>query len=282
MRVRDVAVAAAIALPSCAFAQGVTYAFDHRGEDNLFSFPVNDPLNSTQIGPVGGLSYAPFAMDFNTKGSKLYVINHMTDAGNLELGTVDLNTGAYTAGPAIADPAPNETGLSVDPTDETFYLTNGSNLYTLNPNDGSTVLLGTFSGMDPTGAPIGLVIDIAVDNFGTMYAHDITTDALWQIDKSDASATFIGYSGLDANFAQGMDFDPTTNLLYAAIYTGGGTGSYAIWDVTDGSLTEVLDLPSFPDPEGGGRELEMAIRVPGPASLALLALGGAVGIRRRR
>ncbi len=272
-------VVLAMLLTPIASAQ-FTFAFDHRGDDNLFSYPVNDPLSQTQIGPVGGLNYAPFAMDFDTAGTTLYVVNHA--GGVFELGTVNTTTGAYTAGPAIANPQGTETGLSVDPTNETFYLSYAASLYTLNPANGATTLIGDFIGPDPGGNPIGLVIDIAIDNQGNMFAHSISTDALYSIDKSNAAATFIGFSGLAANFAQGMDFDPVSNQLYAAIYTGGGTGSYGTWDTTSGVFTEILDLPSFPDP-GSGRELEMAItRVPEPATLTLLGLGAMVLLRRRR
>ena len=58
-----------------------------------------------------------------------------------------------------ASPLPNVTGLSIDPTNETFYLSNGTSLYTLDPVTGGTVLVGNF--VDPAGPAIGLVIDIA-------------------------------------------------------------------------------------------------------------------------
>ena len=255
MRMRVVGSAGLVMMLAPIASAQTTFAFDHRGPDNLFSFPVNDPLTQTQIGFVGGLDYAPFAMDFDTAGTTLYVIDHIT--GVLVLGTVDMVTGVFTKGPVIVDPLPNATGLSIDPTNETFYLSNGTSLYTLDPVTGGTVLVGNF--VDPAGPAIGLVIDIAINNEGDMYAHSISTDSLYAIDKTTAVATFIGGSGLAANFAQGMDFDPVSNRLYAAIYTGGGTGSYGTWDTTTGVFTEILDLPSFPDPSGGGRELEMAI-----------------------
>ena len=138
----------ALLLTPIASAQ-FTFAFDHRGDDNLFSFPANDPMSQTQIGPIGGLDYSPFAMDFDTAGTTLYVIDHLT--GVLVLGTVDMGTGVYTAGPAIADPLPNETGLSDDPTTETFYLSNSTSQYPMDAGTCKTNRYGDFR--DSAGAP---------------------------------------------------------------------------------------------------------------------------------
>lgn len=274
---KAIAVLAVLALVPSIASAGTTFAFDLRGPDNLFSFEATTPLVQTQIGPVDLVGYAPYAMDFNTAGTILYVVNHMP--GTLELGTVDTTTGVYTAGPAIPSVTVTETGLSVDPTDETFYMSTATSLFTLDPVTGGTGYIGDF--VDAAGTPLAIVIDIAIDNGGQMFAHDIDSDSLYSIDKTTAVATLVGPSGLAANFAQGMDFDPATNLLYAAIYTGGGTGSYGTWDTTTGVFSEILDLPSFPDPTADGRELEMAIRIPEPATLSLLALG-ALGLLRRR
>jgi hypothetical protein len=274
------ALCAMFLVPSLASAQSTTFAFDHRGADNLFSFPVNDPMTQTQIGPImDPLDYAPFAMDFDTAGSTLYVINHLNTAVGLEVGTVNTTTGAYTAGAPITGGlvGTTETGLSVDPTSETFYASNAAELFTLNPVTGVATSVGPF--LDGAGAPLGTVIDIAINNSGRMYAH-VLGGALWSIDKTTGASTLVGNSGLASNFAQGMDFDPASDLLYAAVYTGGGTGSYGTWNTGDGSFTEILALPSFPDP-GSGRELEMAVRIPEPTTLGLIAFG-ALGLLRRR
>ena len=204
-------------------------------------------------------------MDFNTAGTTLHVIDNLVSPG-FQLGTVDFETtGAFTPGPMISGPLAGQSpsGLSVDPTDETFYVSTGTQLFTIDPVTGVSALVATFSGMDGNGNPIGLVIDIAIDSTGQMFAHDIGTDALFSVNKATGAATFIGFSNLAANFAQGMDIDPETDMLYAAIYTGGGTGSYGIWDTSTGIFTEILPLPMFPDPSGNGRELEMAIRAGG-------------------
>lgn len=246
-------------------AQSTTYSLDLRflaTDANFFSFPVDDPLTQTQIGPVGGIGWATFAMDFNTAGTVLHVIDNAVSP-SFQLGTIDFETtGGFTPGPMVTGPLAGQahTGLAVDPTDETFYVSTGTQLFTIDPVTGVSTLVATFSGTDINGNLIGLMIDIAIDSTGQMFAHDIGTDALYAVNKATAAATFIGFSNLAANFAQGMDIDPATDVLYAAIYTGGGTGSYGTWDTSTGVFTEILTLPMFPDPTGNGRELEMAIR----------------------
>ncbi len=277
----------ALMLSSSAFAQSTTYALDLRfaATSNLFSFPVNTPLVQTQIGPVGGLPYTTFAMDFDSAGTTLHIVNN-TPTVSFEMGTLNTSTGVYTSGPAITGPLAGvgHSGLSVDPTTETFFVSTTSSLFTVDPITGASTAVGGFTGLTPTSAPIGLIIDIAVSPSGQMFGHDISNDALWSIDKTTGAGTFIGFSGLAGNFAQGMDFDPATGLLYAAIYTGGGTGSYGTWDTTSGVFTQILDLPSFPDPSANGRELELAISaVPEPHFLLALAgiLGFSIFFRRR-
>lgn len=253
-----------------ALAQGEVFAVNLRDTIDLRRFPVNDP---SQIGTVIGPTISTYAMDFNAAGTSLYAVRN-AGGGNLNptLGTIDLATGAFAA---IADvtglPAGvAPTGLAIDPTTETFYLSTAWELYTLNPASGAATLIGDFG-------PVGIMIDIAVDNFGNLYGHNIGADALFSIDKATAAVAQIGSGhGLDATFAQGMDFDPTTNTLYAAIYSGDGQGWYVSWDTTTGGITVLADTLPF------GVEMELAIRVPAPGALALVGLGGLVAARRRR
>ena len=50
-------------------------------------------------------------------------------------------------------------------------------------------------------------IDLAMDCNGNLIGHNITDDALYEIDPENAEATLIGSHGVPANFAQGMDFN---------------------------------------------------------------------------
>ena len=238
---------------------GVTHAYDFRGTpDSFFNFPVDNPLPVTSEEPV--ITYATFAMDFDDNGTLV-----IYDNGSNSFGTIDLETGCFTETAALSgDLIEDPSGMSFNPATGEWWIVNidgttGENiLYLADPlGTGNTTQVSVL--IDDTGFPIMLAIDIAFDNDGNLYMFDIDTDALWSVDPMTGTASLVGLSNLAANFAQGMDVDPTTNILYSAIYTGGGTGSYGTWDVNTGVFTEILELPAFPDPIGSGYELEMAI-----------------------
>ena len=243
----------ALACPTKVDAQGTVYAFDMRTRDNFLTFPADDPASLSFIDK----NTSPFAMDFNLAGDTLYAV----DSNTASIGTLDTFTGEYTQMVTITGDYGGGIigGLSVDPTDNTYYMSTASTLYTVDINTGVSTTVGTFT---DGGLSIGTIIDIAFDSAGNLFAHELDPDngngivegGLWSVNKTNAQSTFVGTSGLEAVFAQGMDFDPDTNVLYAAIYTGGGTGSYGTWDTTNGDFTEIVDLPSF-----GAVEFEMAI-----------------------
>jgi len=264
-------VALALAGAPAALAQGEVFAVNLHNPVNLRQFPANDP---SQIGNIIGPTISTYAMDFNTAGTALYAIRN-ADASNPNptLGTIDTLTGDFSPIANVTGvPSSRQlTGLSVDPTTETFYLSTDTTLYTLDPVTGVATTIGDF------GSVPGIMIDIAVDNNGNLFGHGIGADALFSIDKTTGLATQIGSGhGMNATFAQGMDFDPTTNILYAAIYIASGQGYYVAWDTTTGGVTVLADTLPF------NVEMELAIRVPAPGALALVGLGGLVAVRRRR
>lgn len=239
-----------VALCGQVFAQSTTYVFDLRGPAvRFFTCPVDDLADQTVL--LDPPDYQTFALDFNSDGTSIHAIDRLDfgiDGVSPRLvGTIDPVTGLFSSTANLGgafNPAETETGLSIDPTDETLYLSTATTLYTLDPSSGAATVVGTFN---IGGTPLQIVIDIAVNSAGDMYAHDIGDDMLYLIDKSSGDAMLIGPSGLAGNFAQGMDFDPATDILYAGIYTGGGTGSYGTWDTTSGVFTEITSLITLPD-----------------------------------
>jgi hypothetical protein len=49
--------------------------------------------------------------------------------------------------------------------------------------------------------------------------------------------TLVGPTGVDSNFAQGMDFDNESGKLYAWTYQSGGANKYGTIDTSTGALT---------------------------------------------
>jgi len=248
---------------------GDVFALDLRAAPNrLLQFPSNAPANNA----IASVTPDSFAMDFDAAGTTLYVVT--PGATPFNIGTLNTTTGAVTPGSAITGLLAGEgvTGLKYDPQTTQYYLSVFGNavsrLYTLDVNT------GVASNAVSMGAP--LIIDIAIDINGQMYGHDIGADTLLSINKNTGTTTTIGPTGQLANFAQGMDFDYSDGNLYATIYTGGGTGVYASFNLTTGAANVITSTTPW------NSEMEMAVNspVPEPATLVLLGLS-ALLLRRR-
>lgn len=123
----------------------------------------------------------------------------------------------------------------------------GSNqLYRIDVAAGTGTLVGPVAG---GGLPANaIVIAIAVSPDGLMYGIEIQNDVLVAIDKTDGTPAVIGPTGVNANFAQDMDFDPSTGILYWAGYLGGGNSQMFTVDTSTGAATPI-------GPVAGGAEL---------------------------
>lgn len=285
MKTRSLGLAAVSALAlgasaSSAFAIGNVYAIDQRNvPHSMFVFPSNAPAPTVAS---ANASFAGFAMDFDASATTLFGIN---STAPVSIGQISQTTGNFTPGPVINGAGVAETnwsGLSSAP-DGTFYASASggagvNRLYTINTTTGATTLVGNIG-----AGTAALNIDIAIDRNGQMYGHDIVADKIFQIDKSNGNVTFLGTgtTGFNANFAQGMDFDWDTNTLYAALYTGGGTGVYASINTTTGAATQLANTLTW---AAAGVEMEMAVKsaIPEPTSAAIITGASGLYIARRR
>lgn len=259
---------------TAAQAQSTVFAVDLRANPNrLLSFPSNAPANTS----IATTPYDGFAIDFNGGASALYGIT-AAPAGGQILGTINTTSGAFSNVAAVNGAIAGITnygGMSFDSSSGTMYVLASagavSSIYTLNLATATLTLVAPVIG----GPANALYIDMAIDNAGNAYLHDIATDVMLSVNKATGVATTLGATGFNANFAQGMDFDPVTNVLYAAIYTGGGTGAYCSINTTTGAATSIVSTTPW------NAEMEMAI-APAPGAAALLGLAGLMASRRRR
>jgi len=246
------------------------FGIDLHWPATFLSFDTSAPGTPTIVNP----SFSPatvYAMDFDPLGTTLYGI----DSNAKMLGTIDTATGVFSPQATVTNIGdPTITGLKIDPTTGVFYVSTGSRLFSLDPASGAATLLGAHG-------PSTLIIDLAISAGGDMYATDIATDSLYSVDKTNGAISLIGSIGLDLNFAQGMDFDYSTGVLYAALYRPGQNSDFATLDLSTGAATIIGSL--------NGRELEFAITnsanpvVPAPGAIVLGMMGaGLVGWLRRR
>ena len=126
-----------------------------------------------------------------------------------------------------------------------MYVQATGNLYTIDLTTRAATLVG----------PIGfaLVVDIAISNTGQMYGHDIGVDQLIAINKATGAGTAIGPTGFNANFAQGMDFDHSTNILWSWLYIGGGVNNLVTFTLTTARAPWCSAEPAGPENEGPSR-----------------------------
>jgi hypothetical protein len=205
------------------------------------------------VGSVAGTAY--YAGDFVGRDyDRLYVI----DYSGQELHRLDAGTGADTAiggcTPVAGQVWTGATGtadgmLYASSTNETV-----SYLYTVNTATGAATEVGPIS----NGPGI---IDIAINADGEMYGVDIVGDNLVRIDTSTGAGTVVGSIGFDANYAQGMDFDPVSGELFLAAYNvTSSQGELRLANTSTGSSTLV---GAFPD----GDQVGVLALTPPPAQV---------------
>ena len=232
-----------------ALTGSMAYAFDIYPGNNFFSFNPDDPSSQNIISPITILplcgTFDAINIDF------IYVIDYNTNM----LEKVDVATGAVTdigtATPYYGDQ--RWSGITVDKNTNIMYgiSTNvtESYLYTIDMGMGAATVIG------PTG--IAGAIDVVIDGTGQMYSFDIITDQSFIIDKETGMSTLLGSIGYDANFAQGMGWDPLQDVVYLAAYNNTTlSGELRILDRVTGNTTLVgsmgdeIDGLAFP---GGSR-----------------------------
>jgi len=223
------------------------YAHDIRvGAGNFVRHRLNDFPGQTVL-DVQPLFLT--AQDFDPLGETLYALDWDGD----RLGTLDLSDGTFTEiGPSV--PLGNEmwSGLAVHPLTGALLASatddDTSSLYTIAPATGTATLVGS-----TTLAPI--IVAIAMNCDGELYAHDLDSDSLYTLDPATGEATLVGPTGVDARFAQGMDFDNSDGRLYAWIYQGSGANQYGTIDPATGAFTpQSMDDP-FGEFEGATQTL---------------------------
>jgi subtilisin family serine protease len=190
-----------LAVHGSAFSTEAAYS-----QATRFDLNVPEVLNFVGVAPEfiwagdffgGDNSFAYALNDFNE-----FVRVDTLDGGQVNLGTIDPYGGEIWS------------GMALDPTDGTMYATStsiaASSLFRIDVEAVTGTRIGSI------GSPG--IIAVAVDTDGHMWAHDVVTDQLVSIDKTTGVGTPVGSLGFDANYAQGMAYDPVSDQLYLAAF----------------------------------------------------------------
>ena len=145
--------------------------------------------------------------------------------------TIDMNDGTRTL---ISKQGAHLGDMTYDYTTNTMYGLKSDNetLVTVDLNTGATTTVGYFK---TASYQYPYILTLAADINGQLYAIG-TDDNLYAVDKTNAIVTLIGSTGVDAAFAQSMDFDHSTGTLYWA--NNGDCTLYTV-DVKTGVATAV-------------------------------------------
>jgi len=213
------------------------FAMDVYPGENLVYIPdTTIPGTWEVVGSISGLSF--FAGDFvGGDFSTIYAANY----DNNGLYAVDATDGTAILIGTMTPPGGTINGLSGTP-DGTMYGIAGdcttSYLVTVDITSAAVTTIGSIPG-------VGCGIDLAYDTEDDMiYMVDIITDSLYRVDPKTAAATLVGSLGVNANYAQGMDFEEESGILYWAYYGGGFNGELRTIDTTTGASTSVGAFPS--------------------------------------
>lgn len=159
--------------------------------------------------------------------SAVYGVEYFTNDLYLVNGNgITVNIGTITGVTEI-------TGMTYDGLNDIIYLADwtgtSSDLYTLDMGTMAATLVGPMTN--------NLVIAIAAGNAGEVWAIDINSDSLLDINTSTGVASPIGYLGVDIDYAQDIGYDRENDILYGTLYATDG-GLYTI-DVATGTATLV-------------------------------------------
>lgn len=257
---------------------------------NFYRGTNDTPDVMAPIGAVANIASFPGAGDFDTTAENFYYANN---AG--EFYQVPVATGVPALVNTFANPSgTTSSGMAWDDVQGLFYLVT-TNL--------TTSILSTLdtSGNITTVGPLShlCVIALGINNAGDLYGYDICTDELISIDPAGPSSSSIGPLGFDANFGQGMDFDPSDDTCYLYAFNGTSFAAELRTCDTGTGATNLVGVLGATSPGGllqvsaGGVEVPIAPPVPTveiptlqPFGVGLLAVGLAFAtvfvLRRRR
>ena len=214
------------------------WAYDAYTGEYFYSFDTDTPGTANIIGYT---DWGAFAGDFDSGSGDDATYYSIKYPDNI-FASVDIETGIATdIGPIIGSGGSFMwDGISCDKSTGIMYAVesdvNSSNLWTIDLATGTPTLIGA------TGIPA--VIEIAVDGEGIIWGYDIITDCMYTIDTTTGVGTMVGQIGFNANYAQGMSWDPETNQVYLTAYNSTTSGGeFRVLDRETGYCAYVGPLP---------------------------------------
>jgi len=179
-----------------------TNIYSYEGSASLFAY-----FDASAPGVIFPIVASPSTVFINAvemvygDPTKLFAIDHNGDAFK-----VDITSG--TTSPLGNTGLINVLGIALNHATGTYYICDQfDDLYTIDMNTLSKTYIGDF------GTSSGFMIGITCDGSGNLWGYDLATDGFYSINKTTGLATFIGGIGFDANYGQGLGYDPGANQV---------------------------------------------------------------------
>lgn len=283
-------VAGALALAQGAFAQA--FATNHISgnpddSDSLIVFDPSSPGGYATVGSMGVPNIGFSGLDFDGDGNLWAYASFYKSTGGAASGlySVDPSTGQATP---VGQSFQSLQDLAYNPVDGKMYGINTqqaafTRLYEVDLTTGATTQVGMLSGLPEQHYIQGL----GIDSQGNFFLHDVANDVIFRGD----GASFTSMYELDIVTAssQGLTVDwSRDDAGYHAIVGQGEFPNYVSAVNTfavdgsgyfEGDAFGPNDAGGFPPVQAG----DIAIMpIPAPGGAAVVALAGAVMLRRRR
>ena len=207
MKFKVVVLVVTIMFPHITLGQYCFVVDYNNGE--LLKIELNNPTNEIIIGTsMQFLTDAEFGSN-----NVLYAV----PLSGTQFYQIDTTTAAITQiGTATPLNGHMWSGLAYDVTTSTLYASSttgnsASAIYTIDVSTGTASHIGTTTAAQS-------IADIAFDNNGQMYAHNLS-NTIYLIDKTNGSATLLGNTGFNAAGPwHGLDYSFHNNTMYMATY----------------------------------------------------------------
>ncbi len=218
---------------SCGGGGGTPVAYGQNASTG--DYVSYDPAAPEVLTPLG-VSPAP-----TFEGGGAIDPNDPATAYSMDVGgefySIDVATGVYTTLGTVNQPG-SETvsGLEFDPVSGTLYmLTTDITTSTL-----STIDIGALTSTPIAATGMAGGIALAIDGAGNGWSYDILDDNFYSVDLTTGAAAIVGPLGFDANFGQGMTYDPGSDQIYMSAFNNGAfQPEWRIVDSSNGSSTLV-------------------------------------------
>ena len=277
------ALGAMVALSGSAMGQEQVYGVTDTGD--LVSWDSGDSSNLLSGVAIQGLESNERlrGIDFRPADGRLYGLGSFNN-----LYTIDTMTGqASLVGGGNFSPGMNGSsfGFDFNPVIDRIRVVSEANQnLVLNPNDGTaTQVTDLFYGagdvnfgMDPSVVSSAYTNSFAGAAMTQLYGIDTELDILVTQANSAGTLGTVGALGIDLNDTASFDISGSSGIAYGTVVSADGAQSI-FWTVN-----LATGQASMLGQVGGGSIITSMAVVPAPGGLALLGLGAAGAVRRRR